>query len=239
MPAPAPVAASEAAVAQQSLMQAPNAVSGPSQPVAIAPKEPAVEVEAVTATALRRSGRKRPTNTTTGYAEDYVHPPPPAKKRKISGGQAAQPSSGPSTASTSGSVAKPRAAKHKRAPLRPRDDADALLVPDCPDVDCHAEGCDERLNASRRADNLAHLKTHYVEGALHSATAVKCLWCPERSKRVSGNTMVDHVAQKHLHVTYHCPYWNEEGVFCTETFKKPGYTNTHLLDVHDAPNRSS
>ncbi|OJT06409.1 hypothetical protein TRAPUB_2684 [Trametes pubescens] len=89
------------------------------------------------------------------------------------------------------------------------------------------------------ADNFVHLKTHYVERALHSATAVKSLCCPAHKKLVPGNTLVDHVAQEHLHARYRCPYLNKEGVFCTEIFKKPGYTNGHMLRVHDTPNWSS
>lgn len=115
-----------------------------------------------------------------------------------------------------------------------------MLLRDSPDVACPAEGCTETLNASRRPSNLAHLSTHYVEGALRSATAAKCqLWCPEQNKLVPGNMMVDHVAQEHLRARYRCAYWNKEGVLCTKRFKRTGYTNKHMLKVHNAPSWSS
>ncbi len=170
-------------------------------------------------------------------SEDTV--PPPLKKRKVSNGQAAQPSAGPSTASRSGSSSKPKVVKPKRAPRRPRGNVDALLIPDSPDFECPIEGCTKVLNASRRTQNSTHLETHYRECALHNSAKVRCLWCTEDDKLVPGNTLVDHVAQEHLHARYRCPYWNKEGVFCTEVFKKPGYTNGHMLRVHDAPNWSS
>lgn len=185
--------------------------------------------------------------------EDSCLPPP--KKAKMRYQTAIHPTAGPSTVpasklrksksnsnSNSNSNSKlnsKSAITHKREPRRPRKEVDALLVPGCQDFHCPAEGCTETLNASRRANNLAHLSTHYVEGALHSATAVKCYWCPEQSKPVPGNTVVDHVSQKHLHARYRCPYWNKEGVICPKLFKKTGYTNTHMLKVHHAPNWSS
>ncbi|EIW55965.1 uncharacterized protein TRAVEDRAFT_50455 [Trametes versicolor FP-101664 SS1] len=173
--------------------------------------------------------------------EDSYLPPP--KKAKIMDQAATHPTAGPSTAPAV-KLRKRRsnsksAAKHKRARRRSREDVDALLVPDCPNVGCPVEGCTGILNASRRTDNLTHLKTHYVEGALHSPTGVKCLWCPAQKKLVPGNALVDHVGQKHLHAKYRCPYWDKEGVLCTKTFKKPGYTNTHMLKVHSAPHWSS
>ncbi|OJT02560.1 hypothetical protein TRAPUB_6928, partial [Trametes pubescens] len=137
------------------------------------------------------------THALDSTSEDTV--PPPLKKRKVSNGQAAQPSAGPSTASRSGSSSKPKVVKPKRAPRRPRGNVDALLVPDSPNMECPVEGCTEVLNASRRAQNLAHLETHYLERALHNSVKVKCLWCTEDDKLVPGNTLVDHVAQEHLH----------------------------------------
>lgn len=230
--------ASGATVAQRSRTQALNAVAGPSRSVPVVPRETTVEVEASTVTQLRRSGRKRPT-TTTSYAEDAVQAPPPAKKRKVSGGKTAQPSPAPSTASTSGSAPGPKPVKQKRKPHRPREEVDALLVPDSQDNECPAEGCTEMLNASRRTQNLAHLERHYSEGALHRPVKVRCLWCSVDMNLVPGNVMVDHVAQEHLQARYRCAYWNKEGVLCPKTFKKPGYTNTHMVKVHKAPNWSS
>ncbi|EIW55975.1 uncharacterized protein TRAVEDRAFT_22370 [Trametes versicolor FP-101664 SS1] len=221
--------ASRSSVAQRSHTQAPNAVAGPSRSVPVVPRETTFEVEASTVTQLRRSGRKRHT-TTTSYAEDAVHAPPPAKKRKVSGGKTAQPSPAPSTASTSGSASGQKAVKHNRDSRRPREEVDALLVPDSPDVACPAEDCTEMLNASRRASKQFGAPEHAL---------LKCLRCPEQNKLVPGNMMVDHVAQENLRARYRSPYCYKEGVLCTKTFKKTGYTNKHMLKVHKAPNWSS
>lgn len=230
--------ASRSSVAQRSHTQAPNAVAGPSRSVQIAPRETTVEAEASTATQLRRSGRKR-TAPTTNSAEGAVHSLPRTRKRKVSGIQTVEPSPAPSTASTSASASGQQAVKHKRKPHRPRGEIDALLVPDLQDNECAAEGCTEVLNASRRTQNLAHLETHYSEGALHRPVKVRCLWCSVDVNLVPGNVMVDHVAQEHLQARYRCAYWNKEGVLCPKTFKKPGYTNTHMVKVHKAPHWSS
>ncbi|CDO75984.1 hypothetical protein BN946_scf184820.g4 [Trametes cinnabarina] len=71
---------------------------------------------------------------------------------------------------------------------------------------------------------------HYGQNSLRYAK-VNCLW-PECDVQVPGNTLIDHVQEKHVGSVYRCPLSDTPGYKCIWTTPKSGYTGQHMRGIH-------
>ncbi|CDO74388.1 hypothetical protein BN946_scf184928.g1 [Trametes cinnabarina] len=118
--------------------------------------------------------------------------------------------------------------RKSRALKRSRSEVDFYKIPTDP-CDCPVQGCGLQFGNSRE-DNVAHLRQHYGQNSLRYAK-VNCLW-PECDVQVPGNTLIDHVQEKHVGSVYRCPLSDTPGYKCIWTTPKSGYTGQHMRGIH-------
>ncbi|CDO75983.1 hypothetical protein BN946_scf184820.g3 [Trametes cinnabarina] len=119
--------------------------------------------------------------------------------------------------------------KKPRALRRTRSEVDVFKIPTDP-CDCPVQGCGLEFGNSRY-DNVAHLKQHYGQNGLRYAK-VDCLW-PGCNVQVPGNTLIDHVQERHVGSVYRCPLHETPGFMCEWTTPSAGHHGQHMQRYHN------